>query len=100
MSTVTGRTAIIGVDSLDGVHVVTVDGHDHSARSLVRHDVPTWLAPAAQARVLRCLECGRESTPIELYAETPVAGECPECAWDLLTEAYAPAPRRTEHDAA
>jgi hypothetical protein len=98
MSTVTGRTAIIGVDSFDAVHVVTIDGEDHSARELVRHDVPANLEPAAHARVLRCLECGRESTPIELYAETPVAGECATCAWDLLTHAYEPAD--AEDDAA
>ena len=69
MSTVTGRTAIIGVDSPDEIHVVTVDGEDHTARSLVRHDVPAWLAPAAEAPVLRCLECGRDASAVELYAE-------------------------------
>jgi hypothetical protein len=100
MSTVTGRTAIIGVDSFDAVHVVTVDGEDHSARDLVRHGALASLETAAHARVLRCLECGRESTAIELYVETPVAGECATCAWDLLTEAYEPARRGAEGDAA
>ena len=35
---------------------------------------------------------------LELYAETPVAGECATCAWDLLTHAYEPAD--AEDDAA
>ena len=100
MSTVTGRTAIIGVQSIDDVHVVTVDGEDHSARSLVRPGVPTWLEPAAHAPVLTCLECGRSFSAHALYAESPVAGECLECAWDNLVDAFAPAGSSRSSDAA
>jgi hypothetical protein len=90
MSAVTGRTAIIGVDSFDAVHVVTIDGEDHPARTLVRHDAHEALQVAAHARVLRCLECGTESSAVELYLDTPLAGQCTSCAWDLVTAAYPP----------
>jgi len=98
MSTVTGRTAIIGVDSFDAVHVVTIDGEDHSARALVRHDAPEALQVAAHARVLRCLECGTGSSAIELYLDTPLAGQCASCAWDLVTAAYRPVLLEVEDD--
>ena len=95
MSTVTGRTAIIGVQSIDDVHVVTVDGEDHSARSLVRPGAPTYLEHAAHAPVLACLECGRDFSAVALYVESPVGGECLDCAWENLRDALLPEPQRT-----
>ncbi len=94
MSTVTGRTAIIGVQSIDDVHVVTVDGEDHSARSLVRPDAPSYLEHAALAPVLACLECGRSFSAVALYVDSPVGGECLDCAWENLRDALLPTPRR------
>lgn len=95
MSTVTGRTAIIGVQTIDDVHVVTVDGEEHSARSLVRLGVPTYLEHAAHAPVLACLECGRDFSAVALYVESPVGGECLDCAWENLRDALLPEPQRT-----
>ena len=99
MSTVTGRTAIIGVRSIDDVHVVTVDGEDHSARSLVRPDAPAYLAHAAHAPVLACLECGEPRSAVALYVDSPVGGECLECAWENLRDALLPAQARRTTDA-
>jgi hypothetical protein len=99
MSTVTGRTAIIGVDSFDAVHVVTIDGEDHPARTLVRHDASEVLQAAALAPVLRCLECGRDASAVELYLDTPLAGQCSSCAWDLVTAAYPTVPVGSVDDA-
>jgi hypothetical protein len=100
MSTVTGRTAIIGVQSLDDVHVVTVDGEDHSARSLVRPGVPAYLEHAATAPVLACLECGEPRSAVALYVDSPVGGECLDCAWENLRDALLPGQASRGSDAA
>lgn len=88
MSTVTGRTAIIGIDSTDAIHTVVVDGEEHVARDLARLDSVAPLSEAAYAEVLSCLECGQPFSAVALYAESPVPGECRECAWDLLAHVY------------
>jgi hypothetical protein len=88
MSTVTGRTAIIGIDSTDAIHTVIVDGEEHAARDLARLDLRVPRSEAAHADVLRCLECGGLFSAVALYAESPVPGECRECAWDLLAHVY------------
>ena len=61
----------------------------------MRPGAPTYLEHAAHAPVLACLECGRDFSAVALYVESPVGGECLDCAWENLRDALLPKPRRT-----
>lgn len=68
----------------DGVHRVRIGDRDYSAQYLAGPHAPAALLDAATAPVLDCLQCGRPASAVDLYRDSPIPGECRECAADLL----------------
>ncbi len=68
----------------DGVHRVRVGDRDYSAQYLAGPHAPIALRDAATAVVLECLQCGRPASAVDLYRDSPIPGECRDCAADLL----------------
>lgn len=81
--TITGRTSIFHAPA----HQVTMDHLTHDAAYLARVGVPGPLSAMASAPVLRCLECGEPASAIDLYLDSSVPGECPDCAAEALPPA-------------
>ena len=85
MNDVIGTTAILGRASHDGpVHRIQFADNEYSPEFLAGLDRADPRSVAAQAPVLFCLECGLPFSAVELYLQSPTAGECVSCA----TEAY------------
>lgn len=68
----------------DGVHRVRVGDRDYSAQYLAGPHAPAALRDAATATVLECQQCGSPASAVDLYRDSPIPGECRDCAADLL----------------
>lgn len=75
-ATITGRTSLFAVPP----HQVEMRGDTFDAAYLAKTALPGPLSVLASAPVLQCLECGGEFSALDLYRESPVAGECAACA--------------------
>lgn len=73
-----------GTPNAAGIHRVRVGDRDYSAQYLAGPHAPATLVDAARAVVLDCLQCGRPASAVDLYRDSPIPGECRECAADLL----------------
>lgn len=76
------QNSITGLTSLfhAPVHQVSDGTTTFDARQLAHSAMPGPISALASAPVLRCLECGELFSALDLYLESPLAGECTDCA--------------------
>ena len=79
-TTIIGRTSLFSLPT----HEIEIDGTVYDAAVIANSGLPGPISAIANTPVLQCLECGGAYSAFDLYAASPVAGECEDCASEEL----------------